>query len=181
MLAYSLRASPSSLVLCSNAGLSSFCSQPEIVSMDATLQALAALAIKAIPTVIFFIFLTHFLKRVYFLPVAKILEERRKQTEGMKELAQKAHEAADKKSSEFETAIQMVRSQILQENEAKRRKWAEEQAQLVAQARSTSEEKVAAEKLVVARELDAAKSAIGPTVNQLSGQIVDALMKRRAA
>jgi len=65
--------------------------------MDATLQALAALAVKAIPTVIFFIFLTHFLKRVYFIPVGKILEERRQQTEGMRDLAQRAHAAADKK------------------------------------------------------------------------------------
>ena len=149
--------------------------------MDATLQALAALAVKAIPTVIFFIFLTHFLKRVYFLPVAKILEERRKQTEGMKDLAQRAHEAADKKSSEFETAIQMVRAQILQENEARRREWAEEQGQLVDNARAAAEQQVAAAKEAIQRELEGAKSDIASTVEQLSSQIESALLKRRAA
>jgi F0F1-type ATP synthase membrane subunit b/b' len=149
--------------------------------MDATLKALAALAVQAIPTVVFFVFLTHFLNRVYFAPVSKILEERRKQTEGMRELAQRAHDAADKKSSEFDTAIQMVRSQLLQENEAQRRQWADEQAKLVADARTAAEQQVAAAKLDIARELDAAKTDIGPTVDQLGSQIVDALSKRRAA
>jgi len=149
--------------------------------MDATLQALAALAVKAIPTVIFFIFLTHFLKRVYFLPVAKILEERRKQTEGMKDLAQRAHEAADKKSSEFETAIQMVRAQILQENEARRRQWADEQAKLVADARLAAEKQVAAARIDIGKELEAAKSDVAATVDQLSSQIENSLLKRRAA
>jgi F0F1-type ATP synthase membrane subunit b/b' len=149
--------------------------------MDATLKALAALAVQAIPTVLFFIFLTHFLKRVYFHPVAKILEERRQQTEGVRELAQRAHEAANKKSSEFETAMQMVRSQLLQENEAQRRQWAEEQGQLVDAARRTGEQQVAAAKVDIARELEGAKADIAGAVEQLSSNIVDSLVKRRAA
>jgi F0F1-type ATP synthase membrane subunit b/b' len=149
--------------------------------MDATLQALAALAVKAIPTVIFFIFLTHFLKRVYFQPVAKILEERRKQTEGMKDLAQRAHDAADKKSSEFDKAIQMVRAQILQENEMRRREWAEEQAKLVEDARAAAERQVAAARIDIAREIESAKSELASTVDQLSSQIETSLLKRRAA
>jgi F-type H+-transporting ATPase subunit b len=149
--------------------------------MDATLQALAALAVKAIPTVLFFVFLTHYLKRVYFQPVATILEERRKQTEGMRELAQRAHEAADKKTSEFETAVQLVRSQILQENETLRRQWASEQAELLADARAAAERQIAAARATIGRELDAAKSDLSPSVDQLSSQIVEALLKRRAA
>jgi F-type H+-transporting ATPase subunit b len=149
--------------------------------MDATLQALAALAVKAIPTVIFFIFLTQFLKRVYFIPVAKILEERRQQTEGMKDLAQRAHAAADKKSSEFETAIQMVRAQLLQENEGRRRQWAQEQAEIVEEARRDAAEKVAAARLEIASELEKAKTEVAGAVEQLSAQIETSLLKRRAA
>lgn len=50
--------------------------------MDATLQALGDLLVKAIPTVLFFIGLTFYLKKVYFQPMARIFEERRKETEG---------------------------------------------------------------------------------------------------
>ena len=149
--------------------------------MLATLQALGALAVKAIPTVLFFIFLTHFLKRVYFIPVANILEERRKQTEGVRDLARRAHEAADKKTSEFDSAIQMVRAQILQENEAQRRQWAEEQAEVVADARRSAERQIAAAKLTIVRDLDSAKTDLAATVDQLSSQIVDSLLRRRAA
>jgi F0F1-type ATP synthase membrane subunit b/b' len=149
--------------------------------MDATLKALAALALEAIPTILFFIFLTHYLKRVYFLPVAHIMEERRKQTEGMRELAKRAHEAADKRGYEFESAIMMVRAQLLQENEAQRRQWADEQGKLVEEARREAEQRIAAAKLAIARELDSAKSGMGPSVDQLSSQIVESLLKRRAA
>jgi F0F1-type ATP synthase membrane subunit b/b' len=149
--------------------------------MDATLKALAALALEAIPTVLFFIFLTHYLKRIYFLPMANIMEERRKQTEGMRDLAKKAHDAAEKRSYEFDAAIMIVRGQILQENEAQRRQWAEEQAKLVEAARREAESRVAAAKLAIARELENAKSEIGPSVDRLSSQIVESLLKRRAA
>lgn len=149
--------------------------------MDATLKALAALALEAIPTVLFFIFLTHYLKRIYFLPMANIMEERRKQTEGMRDLAKKAHDAAEKRSYEFDAAIMMVRGQILQENEAQRRQWADEQAKLVEAARREAESRVAAAKLAIARELENAKSEIAPSVDRLSSQIVESLLKRRAA
>lgn len=149
--------------------------------MDATLQALAALAIKAIPTVLFFIFLTYFLKRVYFQPVAKILEERHRQTEGLRELAQRAEDSADKRTSEFDSAIRLVRAQILQENEVQRRQWADEQAKLVAEARTAAEKTVAAEKVEIAQELESAKTASANAVGQLSARIVDALLRRRAA
>jgi F-type H+-transporting ATPase subunit b len=149
--------------------------------MDATLKALAALALQAIPTVLFFIFLTHYLKFVYFRPVAKILEERRRQTEGVRELAQRALEAAKKRGYEFESAVMMVRQQLLQENEAQRRLWAEEQGKIVAAARTAAEEKVAAARLEIARELENAKADIGDSVSQISRRIVDSLLKRRAA
>jgi F0F1-type ATP synthase membrane subunit b/b' len=78
--------------------------------MDATLHALADLLLESIPTVVLFLFLVYYLKKVFFIPVARILEDRRKATEGVRELSQRAFEAADKRSSEFETALQLARS-----------------------------------------------------------------------
>jgi F0F1-type ATP synthase membrane subunit b/b' len=149
--------------------------------MDATLKALAALAVQAIPTVLFFIFLTLYLKRVYFQPVSRILEVRRQQTEGARDLARRAHEAADKKTSEFETAIQLARSQLLQENDALRRQWAEEHSKTMADARAAAEQQVADAKAQIARELEAAKSELDSSVDRLSANIVDSLVRRRAA
>src|SRR3954471_15485100 len=114
--------------------------------MDATLHALGELLIKAIPTVLFFLFLTFYLKQVFFKPLAKILEERRKATEGVRELSQRAFEAADKRSSEFETALQMARADLGQHNESLRRQWEREEAELVAKAHAEAAARVEAAK-----------------------------------
>ena len=55
--------------------------------MEATLKDLGNLLVEAIPTIVFFILLTVYLKHVFFKPMAKILEERRKATEGVRDLA----------------------------------------------------------------------------------------------
>jgi F-type H+-transporting ATPase subunit b len=149
--------------------------------MDATLRDLAELAIKAIPTIFFFVLLTVYLKYVYFKPIAKILEERRKQTEGVRDLAQRAYDAADKRTSEFERALQLARGEISQENEALRRQWADEQAATVAQARAEAEKQVNEAKVQIAQEVEKAKASLGDSVEKLSSQIVESLARRRAA
>ena len=108
--------------------------------MESTLHDLTNLLIQAIPTVVFFLFLTFYLKQVYFRPLAKILDERHRATEGVRELSQRAFEAADQKSSEFERALQLARAEINQENEALRQKWAQEQMETVAKARAEAEQ-----------------------------------------
>jgi F0F1-type ATP synthase membrane subunit b/b' len=149
--------------------------------MDSTLQDLVALLGKSIPTIVFFILLTLYLKKVFFQPMAKILEERRKQTEGVRELAQRAFEAADKKKSEFERALDLARAEINQENEALRRKWAEEQAQVIARVRAEAGEQIEQAKRQIAEEVETAKAQLDAAVERLSGQIVESLSRRRAA
>jgi F0F1-type ATP synthase membrane subunit b/b' len=149
--------------------------------MDSTLQALVALLVKSIPTILFFILLAVYLKQVFFKPMAKILEERRKQTEGVRELAQRAFEAADKKKSEFDRALDLARAEISQENEALRRQWAEEQAQLIAQVRAEAGEQIEQAKRQIAGEVETAKAQLDASVERLSAQIVESLSRRRAA
>lgn len=149
--------------------------------MDATLQALAGLLIKSIPTILFFVFLVVFLNQVFFKPMARLLEERRRQTEGVRELAQQALDAVDRKTSEFEHALQLARTQINQENEALRRQWSEEQMEAIAQIRAEAGRQIEEAKRQIAQEVDKAKGELDISVDNLSAQIVDSLLKRRAA
>jgi F-type H+-transporting ATPase subunit b len=149
--------------------------------MDSTLQDLVGLLVKSIPTIVFFILLAFYLKRVFFEPMARILEERRKQTEGVRDLAQRAFEAADKRTSEFERALELARAQINQENEAMRRQWAEEQAQTIARARAEAGRQIEEAKRQIAREVETAKTQLDASVERLSSQIVESLGRRRAA
>src|SRR5919201_4783915 len=104
--------------------------------MEATLLALSNLLLKAVPTIIFFALLTIYLKHMFFKPLARILEERKKATEGVRELAQKAFAAADQKASEFQRALQMARAELEQEHEALRRRWTDEQGAAIRKARA---------------------------------------------
>ena len=149
--------------------------------MDATLQALVALLIKSIPTIAIFIFLAIYLKAVYFRPVAKILQERREKTEGVKDLAQKAFESAEKKSSEFERALQIARGEISQQHDKLRRQWEQEQAAALNEARAQAEKKIEAARADIAGEVEQAKSEMDMNVESLSTSIVEALAGRRAA
>ncbi len=149
--------------------------------MEATLQALGDLLVKAIPTVVFFVVLTFYLRAVLFRPLAKIFEERRKATEGVRELAQRAFEAAEKKSSEFEHALQMARAELHQEHEALRRRWTEEQEQEIAKARAEADHKIEEAKHQITQEAERAQADLNANVELLGQQIVSSLLRRRAA
>ncbi|HEX4750495.1 MAG TPA: hypothetical protein VH302_13205 [Bryobacteraceae bacterium] len=149
--------------------------------MDATLHALGDLLIKAIPTALFFIFLAVYLQKVFFKPLARILEERRKQTEGVRELARQAMEAADKKTSEFEHALQMARAEIHAEHEKRRQKWIEEQAARIAEARAEADGQIQQAREQIFAEVQQAEAEMSVKVDALSEQIVSSLLKRRAA
>ncbi|HTU43780.1 MAG TPA: hypothetical protein VMF91_01870 [Bryobacteraceae bacterium] len=149
--------------------------------MDATLHALVGLLIKSIPTILFFVLLTLYLKRVYFRPIAKILDERKKATEGVREIARRAFEAADKKTSEFEHALQIARAELHQEHEALRQKWAQEQAEAIAQARAEADQHIEEARRQIAQEAERAQAELDTRVDQLSEQILNSLLRRRAA
>jgi F-type H+-transporting ATPase subunit b len=149
--------------------------------MDATLNALADLLLEAIPTVVLFLFLAFYLKKVFFIPVASILEERRKATEGVRELSRRAFEAADKRSSEFETALQLARAELAQTNEAQRRQWDQEEAEAVAKAHSEAQARIEAAKHEIEQDLQKAQDELQSQIEPLSEQIISSLLRRRAA
>ena len=149
--------------------------------MDATLHALGDLLIKAIPTVVGFVFVALYLRRIFFKPLANILEERRKQTEGVRELARKAFEAAEQKTSEFERALQLARAELHQEHDKLRQQWADEQNQRVFEARAEADRQIEEAKRQINAEARQAEADLAATVETLSRQIEGALVKRRVA
>lgn len=149
--------------------------------MDSTLKALVDLLIEAVPTMIFFLFLAWYLKRVFFKPLGAILEERRKATEGVRELAQRASELADQKESEFEKAIQLARGEIYKEHEKLRWQWSQEQTEAIAKARAEVDAQIEEAKHQIAAEADHAQTELNSRMESLSEAIVNSLLARRAA
>lgn len=149
--------------------------------MEATLQSLGELLLKAVPTIIFFALLTVYLKHVFFKPLARILDERKQATEGVRKLAQQAFAAADQKASEFERALQLARAEIEQEHEALRRAWTDEQVEAIRIARVEADQTILEAKQQIAGETQRAQSELDATVESLSDQIVSSVLRRRAA
>jgi F0F1-type ATP synthase membrane subunit b/b' len=149
--------------------------------MEATLQGLADLLLKAVPTIIFFALLTVYLKHVFFKPLARILDERKKATEGVRQLAQQAFAAADQKASEFQRALQLARTEIEQEHEALRRRWTDEQVEAIRTARAEADQKILEAKQQIADEVQRAQTELDATLESLSDQIVSSVLRRRAA
>lgn len=149
--------------------------------MDETINALGDLLLKSIPTILFFVFLTAYLKSVYFKPLANILEERRKATEGLREISQQAFASADEKASEYERALQAARAEINSDNEKIRRQLLQEQSETIARARAEAEAKLAAARNVIAGEVSQAGGEIETQIQPLTEQIIASLLRRRAA
>jgi F-type H+-transporting ATPase subunit b len=149
--------------------------------MDATLNAIGQLLLQSIPTIIFFLFLTAYLKRVYFAPLGRILEERKKSTEGLRELSQSVFASADAKASEYDRLLQAARAEIGAENEKRRREWQDEHAAVIARARAEAEAKLTAARTEVERETQQAEQEIHQQIEPLTEQVIASLLRRRAA
>jgi F0F1-type ATP synthase membrane subunit b/b' len=149
--------------------------------MDSTVQALVDLLLKAVPTVIFFVILAVYLKFIFFRPLAKVLDERKKATEGVRELARQAFEAADKKTAEFERALQLARAELHKENELLRQQWVKEQSDAIINARAEADRQIQDARQQIARETEKAQAELTASVEPLSEQIVRSLLRRRAA
>jgi len=149
--------------------------------MQSTVNNLLELLITSVPTIVLFVFLTVYLNIMLFRPIGKILEERKKATEGVRELAQRAYDAAKQKASEYDRALEAARAAMHAEQDAARQKWLEEQAAAIAKARAEAEEQIRNAKLDIAARLEREQPALQKAAESLSESVVNTLLERRAA
>ena len=149
--------------------------------MDATLHKLGILLVQSIPTILFFILMVVFLNATLFKPLARILEERKKATEGVRELAQQATEAADQKGQEFEKALQLERAKLHDRHSQLHQQWLGEQQTDLEKARAEAEQSIDRARQEIAEETRQAQATLDAQVQNLSDQIVRSLLREKAA
>ena len=149
--------------------------------MQSTVSNLLELLITSVPTIVIFVFLTVYLNLMLFRPIGKILEERKKETEGVRELAQRAYDAAKQKASEYDRALEAARAAMHAELEATRQKWLEEQAAAISKARAEVEVQIRNAKQDIAAQLEREQPALEEAAESLSESVVNTLLERRAA
>ncbi len=149
--------------------------------MEETLQALGGILLKAIPTVIFLIILHFYLKAMLFGPLDRVLKQRRELTEGARKVAEDSLAAAARKAEEYEAKLGDARGAVYKQQEEIRKRWLDEQAQQVADARARSEASVKAARDAIAEDVTAARKSLQDTSAVVADQIVATVLGRRAA
>ena len=149
--------------------------------MDKTLQDLAEILLKAVPTLLLFTILLIYLKFMFFTPLQKVLAKRREATEGARESAEAGLKSATLRTAEYEAKIRDARTEIYKEQEQMRRRWLDQQTAMIQETRVKAQAAVAVAKQQIEGDIAIAKQDLAGSSNVLAGQIFDALLRRRAS
>jgi len=149
--------------------------------MDLILHQVGELALRAIPTFLLVIFLTLYLKYIFFRPLEKVLRRRYEATEGARRAAEQSLQHADAKTAEYEAAVRAARAEVYQQQEQVHRRLQEQAAAQIAEARAKSDAVVADAKQQIARDAAAARESLERESDLLASRIADAILGRSAA
>ena len=149
--------------------------------MEQTLQALGGILLKSTVTIVLLILLHFYLKAVLFQPLDRVIQERRKLTEGARELAEASLAAATRKAEEYEAKLRDARTAVYKQQEEIRKQWLEEQAKQVAAARESSESAVKTAREALALDSAAARKSLEESSATVADEIVATVLGRRSA
>ncbi len=148
--------------------------------MEKTLHDLAALFLKAIPTVCLLVLVYFYLKAMLFGPLEKVLKQREELTEGARKIAEQSLAAAEGKEQEYQEKLREARAEVYRAQEETRRRWLEAQAAQVAQARTRAEALVRTAREQIAGEAVTAREYLIGSSSELADEIAAAVLARQA-
>jgi F0F1-type ATP synthase membrane subunit b/b' len=148
--------------------------------MDKTLHDLGGIVLSGLPTFVLLLILAGFVKLLYLNPLEKVLAERFRLTEGARQAAEDSLKNADTKIAEYQDALNKARGEIYQEQALLLQKLQAEQTEQARLARIESDARVAAIKLSIAQEAEAARESLDVQSETLAGQIADAILGKAA-
>jgi F-type H+-transporting ATPase subunit b len=144
--------------------------------MEAILQQLGELLLKAVPTFLIVVFLHFYLKAIFFKPLEKVLHRRYEATEGARKSAAASLERAAAKTAEYEAALRAARSEMYKQQEQLNKQLQERHAAQLTEARQRAEVMVKAAKADLANETEAAKTRLTVDSEALANQITRSIL-----
>ena len=149
--------------------------------MAETEHALGQILLQALPTFFLVIVLYLYLDRMFFRPFAKVLAQRRAMTEGAREAAKVSLDRAAENAQKYEMALRAERAEVYKQQEEERRKWREEQAAQIREARKSADQIVAAAKADLRKQAEEAKQSLAASSQSLADDIVRMVLDGRPA
>jgi len=149
--------------------------------MEATLQALGQILLRAVPTFFLVIFLHFYLKNVFFKPFQKVLRQRYEASEGARKVAEQSLERAAAKAAEYEAALRKARGEVYEAQDKMHKQLQEQQESELHSARKQADAAVARARAELANDVEAAKDGLARESELLANQITEAILRRSAA
>jgi F-type H+-transporting ATPase subunit b len=147
--------------------------------VDELLRQVGNLILGSVPTMIIFLILVLSYRFVLYGPLVRVLAQRREMTAGAIEKAHAAIAAADAKSQEYEAKLRAARAEIFRNREQRIQQWNAERDEALASARLAAHERVTAARKAIEAEAESARRQIESTIDQLAGQILQAILPAR--
>jgi F0F1-type ATP synthase membrane subunit b/b' len=142
------------------------------------LNQLGELFLAAVPTVVLVFLFYLFLRWSFFRPIMRVMAERNARIEGARREAESFRTTAQEKTRAYQETLRKTRAEIFSEQEAARRVVLEERSVTVQQARNRANEEIHAAKARIATEIEAARSELEASGNQLAEEIAQAVFER---
>jgi F-type H+-transporting ATPase subunit b len=146
--------------------------------MDETLHQLGALLLGSVPTIFVFLLLVVLYRFLVYGPLTRVLDERRKRTEGAIEQANAAMAAAAAKTQEYEAQLRAARSKIFQARQLKQQQWTRERDSAVAEAQEAARRQVEQAKSTLQAQTQDAHRTIEESIDVLAGEILRAILPK---
>jgi F-type H+-transporting ATPase subunit b len=149
--------------------------------MEETLQQLRILLLGSIPTIFLFFLIVICYRVLVYGPLTRVLKERRERTEGAIEQANGAIAAAAAKTQEYEAQLRAARGKIFAARQARQQQWAKEKDAAIAGAQEAAHRQVQEAKEGLAKQSKAVHQTMEGSIDQLAGEILEAILPGRRA
>jgi F-type H+-transporting ATPase subunit b len=133
--------------------------------------------LSALVTVLYIIIVYVFLSRVFFGPVVKVMNERKRLIEGRLDEAHKRMAQAERKATEYETALKTAQGEAYRVQEANREKALLEKTELVTRAKLEAEKAVEKGRERIATEAESAKQQLVTQADTLARQLKTSILR----
>ena len=145
--------------------------------MDDTLRQIGELLLASIPTIIALLVVWSAYRLIVHTRLQQVLAERHTRTEGAIEQARAQIAAAEARTAEYEQRVREARATIYKYLEARRQQIMDERNAALVQARKQTEQMIAEARVVLEKDVVAAKATLDQQAAMLADQIIATILK----
>jgi F-type H+-transporting ATPase subunit b len=145
--------------------------------MDETLRQLGELLLGSIPTILLVLLLWGCYVVILYKPLTKVLDERRRLTEGAIEKARADVAAAEARTAEYEQRLREARTALFRAQEERRQRAMEKRARAVREARTRAHAHIEQARQTIESDKVAAQESLQLESNRLAGEIIRVVLQ----